>query len=141
MIGPITTTTVAMVADCWGMVPCIAAKTLEGMLRAFRSISMLFWMFIRRSCKGFLLALSMNIRAFCQSFQYMVAIINPTAAIAGFIRGKHIWKKVLNSPAPSILAESISSSGILVCMYVLSIMTFMVDTMMGRISTRRLSLR
>ena len=42
MIGPITTTTVAIVADYCGMLPCMADNALEGIFLTLRSVSMLF---------------------------------------------------------------------------------------------------
>ena len=111
--GKMTTTTVAIVAEYCGTLPCIAASAAEGIFLFDKSVSILLCILIRRSCKGFLLSLSINRRAFCQSFQYMVAIINPTDANAGFISGNTILKKVVYSPAPSILAESINSPGTL----------------------------
>ena len=64
-----------------------------------------------------------------------------TAARDGFINGRVIWKKVRYSPAPSILAASISSSGIELAMKVRRMMTFIVVTQMGKISSRRLSFK
>ena len=69
MIGPITTITVAIVAEYCGIVPPMAARALAGTLELFSRNSMLFWMLISSSCRGFLLSVTIYSRAFCQSFQ------------------------------------------------------------------------
>jgi len=75
----------------------------------------------------------------CNNNYIQVEYRNFTGNLTGFISGNTILKKVVYSPAPSILAESINSPGTLLIMYVLNIITYIVCTLSGKINNRILS--
>ena len=66
MTGTITTTTVAIVAEYCGTLPCMAASAEGGIFLSDKSVSILFCILINRSCNGFLLLLSIK-RSFCRN--------------------------------------------------------------------------
>ena len=62
-------------------------------------------------------------------------------AIAGFIKGSIIWLKILNSPAPSILADSTISLENVALRYILMKNTVIGVAMAGTMSMIRLLIR
>jgi hypothetical protein len=63
---------------------------------------------------GSVILVEVEIKIFAQkkSFQEAMKSTTASADIAGLLKGRIIWKKILNGPAPSIFADSSSSFGI-----------------------------
>ena len=140
-MGNTITTTIAIRAASLGMFATVSAMLAPIVAAFWASIFTFVMMAFSRACREYRRWSSIYSMDWYQSFQYAKQRNSPIVASTGREMGRTILKNIVNCLAPSILADSISSSGTVVLKKVLQITTLKEETASGSISAHTVSFR